>query len=93
MDFELKPYYSPAEVAAILGVSVSYVNLRIERGEIDAVRLSPRITRIPYGTLRGLVDKPLPVQAQRRTPAQREAERDALHNEDVPAPDHHLVAG
>lgn len=93
MAFELKAFYSPAEVAAILGVSVSYINGRVDKGEIDAVRLSPRVTRIPYASLMALVGQALPVRVQRRTAAQRQREREALHNEDVPAPERHLVAG
>jgi hypothetical protein len=93
MDFEQKPFYSPAEVAGILGVSVSYINHRIDRGEIDAIRLSPRVTRVPYGVLRALAGQPLAVTVRRRSPAEREAEREALHDEDVPAPDSRLVMG
>jgi excisionase family DNA binding protein len=93
MDFEHKPFYSPAEVASILGVSVSYINHRIDRGEIDAIRLSPRVTRVPYGVLRALVGRPLAVTEERRSAAEREAERDALHGEDVPAPARHPVTG
>ena len=58
MSYEPKAFYSPAEVADILPVSVSYINSRIEKGEIDAVRLSPRVTRIPYGVVRALAGDP-----------------------------------
>lgn len=93
MAFEHKAFYSPAEVAEILGVSVSYINSRVDKGEIDAVRLSPRVTRIPYGSLMALVGRPLPVRVERRSAEQRKRERDALRNEDVPAPKQHLVTG
>jgi len=91
--FEHKAFYSPAEVAAILGVSVSYINSRVDKGEIDAIRLSPRVTRIPYGSLMSLVGQALPVRVKRRSAEQRRRERETLHNEDVPAPRRHLVAG
>ena len=91
--FEHKAFYSPAEVASILGVSVSYVNAQVEKGTIDAIRLSPRVTRIPYGALMSLVGTPLGAQIERRTAAERASERAALHDEDVPAPQRHLVAG
>jgi excisionase family DNA binding protein len=91
--FEHKPFYSPAEVAAILGVSPSYINSMVDRGEIDAIRLSPRVTRIPYGSVMSLVGQALDVRVKRRSAGQRTREREALHNEDVPAPRRHLVAG
>ncbi len=93
MDFEQKPFYSPAEVAGILGVSVSYINDRIDRGEIDAVRLSPRVTRVPYGALRSLVGMPLSITVQRRSAAERQAEREELLAENVPSPSRDLVTG
>jgi len=91
--FEHKAFYSPAEVAAILGVSVSYVNSQVERGVIDAIRLSPRVTRIPYAALMVLVGTPMAPTVERRTKAERARERAARHREDVPAPRRRLVAG
>ena len=91
--FEHKAFYTPAEVASILGVSVSYVNAQVDKGLIDAIRLSPRVTRIPYGALMALVGTPLTAQVERRTRAERERDRAALHTEDVPAPKRHLAAG
>ena len=91
--FEHKAFYSPSEVASILGVSVSYVNSQIEKGAIDAVRLSPRITRIPYAALMILAGTPLAPIAERRTRAERASEREQRHAEDVPAPARRLVAG
>jgi excisionase family DNA binding protein len=93
MQLEPKPFYSPGEVAEILGVSVSYINSRIERHEIDAIRLSPRVTRIPYGVLQSLIGKPLSVTVEQRSAQERQDERDELLGEDVPSPTRHLVMG
>lgn len=91
--FEHKAFYSPAEVASILGVSVSYVNSQVEKGAIDAIRLSPRVTRIPYAALMILVGTPLTPIVERRTKAERERERAARRAEDVPMPQRRMVAG
>jgi excisionase family DNA binding protein len=60
--FEHKAFYSPNEVAAILGVSRSYASARVADGRIQAVRLSPRARRVPYAEVMRLVDQPLPVR-------------------------------
>ena len=44
-----KLYYTPREAAEILAISDDAVLDLIKRGEIPALRLSPRITRIPMG--------------------------------------------
>lgn len=40
-------YYSPKEVAEILGISDDAVLDLINRGDLPGLRISPRITRIP----------------------------------------------
>lgn len=49
LDFERKAFYSPAEIAGILGVSTQTVLDRVHDGSLYGVRLSPRIYRIPLG--------------------------------------------
>jgi excisionase family DNA binding protein len=40
-------YYTPKEVAEILGISDDAVLDLVNRGDLPALRVSPRITRIP----------------------------------------------
>lgn len=61
-QFPVKPFYSPAEVADILGVSDTHVHTLIGRGQLQAVRVSPRVTRIPYGSLASIIGRPLAVR-------------------------------
>ena len=42
-----KLYYTPREAAEILAISDDAVLDLVKRGEIPALRISPRITRIP----------------------------------------------
>ena len=49
--FEKKAFYSPAEVARILGVSDQTVLDRIHDDKLFAVQLSARIYRIPLAAL------------------------------------------
>lgn len=42
-----KLYYTPREVAEILAISDDAVLDLVKRGKIPALRISPRITRIP----------------------------------------------
>lgn len=42
-----KLYYTPREAAAILAISDDAVLDLINRGDLPALRISPRITRIP----------------------------------------------
>lgn len=51
IDFERKPFYSPSEVAVILGVSAQTVRDWIHDDRLFAVRLSERLYRIPLGAL------------------------------------------
>ncbi len=50
-DFERKAFYTPAEVAGIVGVSDQTILERIHTGKLYAVRLGPRLFRIPLGSL------------------------------------------
>lgn len=45
-----KPFYSPAEVAAELGISSTTVLRLIHDGRLPAIRVSERIYRIPAGS-------------------------------------------
>ncbi len=85
-QFEHKAFYTPAEVASILNVSHSYVTESIRVGRIAAIRVSPRVTRVPYATLMALLESPLPVRRFRLSPAEIEATSESLHEEDAPAP-------
>lgn len=60
-QFAPKPFYSVAEVAGIIGVSDTHIHTLINQGTIDAIRISPRVTRISYGTLMALIGQPLRV--------------------------------
>lgn len=51
LDFERKPFYSPAEVAKILSISDQTVLERIHEGRLFAVQLGVRLYRIPLGAL------------------------------------------
>jgi len=84
-QFEHKAFYSPTEVAAILGVSHSYVTQHVHDGLISAIRVSPRVTRIPYATLMALLERPLPIRRFRMSPADIDGVSRSLQEEDVPA--------
>lgn len=49
--FMRKPFYAPAEIAGLLGVSKQTVLNRIHDGQLSAVRVSPRVYRVPLGGL------------------------------------------
>ncbi len=51
LDFKRKPFYTPAEVAQILQVSDQTVLERIHEGSLFAVRVGPRLLRIPLGAV------------------------------------------
>ncbi len=90
-QFPVKPFYSPAEVAAILGVSDTHVHTLIERGVIDAVRISPRVTRISYGSLMALIGRPLAVTRSTLRPEDVEAISADLEAEEVGTADERLA--
>lgn len=58
LEFARKPFYSPSEVAQILGISTQSVLDRIHDGTLYAIRLSPRIYRIPLGGLLQFLGEP-----------------------------------
>ena len=87
----VKAFYSPAEVAGILGVSDTHVHTLIERGTLDAVRISPRVTRISYGSLMAIVGRPLAVARSVLQPEDVEAMAADLEAEEAGAPDERLV--
>ena len=91
-QFPAKAFYSPAEVAHILDVSDSHITNMINSGSIEAVRLSPRIIRISYGTLMRLVGLPLPLSRGTLTAGEVEEARSELRGEDVEVPDDRLEA-
>ena len=91
-QFPAKAFYSPAEVAHILDVSDSHITKMINSGSIEAVRLSPRIIRISYGTLMRLVGQPLSVSRGKLTAGEVEEARSELRSEDVEVPDDRPVA-
>ncbi len=47
----MQRFYTPREVAALLGVSPTTVMKLIHRGELPAVRVSERVYRIPVPAL------------------------------------------
>jgi len=49
--FARKAFYAPADVAELLGVSKQTVLNRIHDGQLAAVRVSPRVYRVPLGGL------------------------------------------
>ncbi len=84
-QFPAKAFYSPAEVADILDVSDSHVTNMIKSGSLEAVRLSPRVLRISYGTLMRLIGQPLPVSRATLTADEVEDARREVLNEAVRA--------
>jgi len=64
LGFERKPYYSPKELAAILGVHRTTIDRYIRDGRLRAVKLSERAYRIPLGAVLRLLspDEMTPVR-------------------------------
>ena len=90
-QFAIKPFYSPAEVAAILGVSDTHVHALIGRGKLQAVRISPRVTRIPYGSLATIIGRPLAVTRSVLRPEDVQAIEADLVSEETGVADDRLV--
>jgi excisionase family DNA binding protein len=90
-QFPVKAFYRPAEVAEILGVSDTHVHALIERGAVDAVRISPRVTRISYGSLMALIGRPLTVTRSALLPEDVEAIAADLEAEEVHGADERLA--
>lgn len=55
LEFERKPYYSPTELAEILGVHRTTIDRYIRERRLRAVKLSKRAYRIPLGAVLRLV--------------------------------------
>jgi hypothetical protein len=49
--FTKKPFYSPKEVARIVGCSDQHILNAIEDDKLFALKISPRITRVPLNAL------------------------------------------
>ena len=84
IDFERKPYYSPKELAAILGVHRTTIDRYIRDGRLRAVKLSERAYRIPLGAVLRLVspeDLP-PVRHPSLAEGEAEAALDEARAED-----------
>lgn len=62
MLFEKKPFYSPSEIADIFEVHPTTVRVWISEGKLYAVKLSERITRIPYGAVIELLGEPFAIE-------------------------------
>ena len=67
IHFERKPFYSPSEVAVILGVSAQTVRDWIHDDRLFAVRLSERLYRIPLGALLQKLGHPARIRHEDRT--------------------------
>ena len=89
--FPAKPFYSVAEVAGILGVSDTHVHTLMSQGALDAIRISPRVTRISYGSLMGLVGQPLRVTRSELSARDVDELSAELTSEDVEDADHRLA--
>ena len=57
-EFERKAFYSPSEIAKILGVSTQTVLDRIHDRSLYAFRLSPRIYRITIASFMQFLGEP-----------------------------------
>jgi len=49
--FTKKPFYSPREIARILDCSDQHILDAIDDGKLFALKLSPRVTRVPLNAL------------------------------------------
>ncbi|HLZ48104.1 MAG TPA: helix-turn-helix domain-containing protein [Candidatus Limnocylindria bacterium] len=76
LDFERKPFYTPAEVSRIVGISDQTVMQRIHDGELYAARLGPRLYRIPLGALLRFVGAPPEIRWLRDPEAHVDARTD-----------------
>jgi excisionase family DNA binding protein len=60
VDAMVKRFYTPQEVASLLGVSPTTVMSRIHEGALPAVRVSQRIYRIPVPAFERFVSTEAP---------------------------------
>jgi len=82
-EFERKAYYSPTELAAILGVHRTTIDRYIRDGKLRAVKLSERTYRIPLGAVLRLVspEELPPVRHPSLAEGAAEAALDDAHQE------------
>ena len=76
-------YYTPKEVAAILSISDDSVLDLVNRGDLPALRVSPRLTRIPIAAFDRWREGYRP---RRRAVVIRPASRMVVLGEDEPLP-------
>ncbi len=83
IEFERKPYYSPKELAAVLGVHRTTIDRYIREGRLRAVKLSERAYRIPLGAVLRLVapEEIPPVQHPPLSEGSAETALAELHDE------------
>jgi len=84
LEFERKAYYSPKELAEILGVHRTTIDRYIREGRLRAVKLSERAYRIPLGAvLRLVAPDEIPAVRHPRLPERApEAALDEVREED-----------
>src|SRR2546427_8734688 len=75
-SFERKAFYSPAEVARILGVSDQTVLDLVHSERLFAVQVGPRLYRIPLGSFMQFLGVPARVRWTRRPDAVVDASDD-----------------
>jgi excisionase family DNA binding protein len=76
--FERKPFYSPAELSRILGVSDQTVLDLIHGEKLFAVQVGPRLYRIPLGAFMQFLGVPPRIRWTRRSRAVVRADDDEL---------------
>lgn len=76
LDFERKPFYTPAEVGRITGISDQTVLDRIHDGQLYAARLGARLYRIPLGALLQFLGAPPEIRWARDPEAHVDAKTD-----------------
>ncbi len=84
LEFERKAYYSPTELAEILGVHRTTIGRYIREGRLRAVKLSARAYRIPLGAVLRLVapEEITPVRHHPLPGGAAEAALDEVREED-----------
>ncbi len=78
VEFERKPFYTPAEVSKLFAVHPSTVREWIHSGRLPAFQLSERVYRVPLGSVMGLLHRPEEVTRSEPTPEEAESAWDEL---------------